>query len=71
MDIGGTCMKVLVMYYSRTGNTRKLAEAVANGVKEIDGITCTGPPDETTVRNATKLGKRVALLAKKLESKVG
>lgn len=26
--------KVLVLYYSRTGNTRKMAEAVAEGVKE-------------------------------------
>ena len=31
-------MQVLVMYYSRTGNTKKLAEHVAEGVKEIDGV---------------------------------
>ena len=33
-------MQVLVTYYSRTGNTRKLAEAVAKGVQEVDGVTC-------------------------------
>ncbi len=30
------------------------------------GVACTGPPDEKTVQNAQKLGKRVALLAKKV-----
>lgn len=33
-------MQVLVMYYSKTGNTRKLAEAVARGVKEVPGVNC-------------------------------
>ena len=33
-------MQVLVMYYSRTGNTERLAEHIANGVKEIEGVTC-------------------------------
>ena len=33
-------MKVLVMYDSRTGNTRKLAEAVAGGVLRVKGIEC-------------------------------
>lgn len=32
-------MKVLVMYHSRTGNTEKLAEAVARGVEE-EGVEC-------------------------------
>jgi NAD(P)H dehydrogenase (quinone) len=31
--------KILVMYDSRTGNTEKLAEAVAEGVKRISGVT--------------------------------
>jgi NAD(P)H dehydrogenase (quinone) len=31
-------MKVLVMYYSRTGNTKKLAEAIARGVEEVEAI---------------------------------
>lgn len=33
-------MQVLVMYYSRSGNTRKLAEAVAKGVREVKDVTC-------------------------------
>lgn len=33
-------MQVLVTYYSRTGNTKKLAEHVADGVREVEGITC-------------------------------
>lgn len=30
------------------------------------GVSCTGTPDEQTARNAAKLGKRIALLVKKL-----
>jgi NAD(P)H dehydrogenase (quinone) len=30
------------------------------------GVSCTGTPDKTTASNASKLGKRVALLVKKL-----
>ena len=30
------------------------------------GVACTGAPDEKTARNAAKLGKRVALLVKKI-----
>jgi len=33
-------MKILVMYYSKTGNTKKLAEAIAKGVKEVKGVEC-------------------------------
>ena len=33
-------MKILVMYYSRTGNTKSLAEAIAEGVKEIKSVEC-------------------------------
>lgn len=33
-------MQVLVLYYSRGGNTRKLAEAVCRGVKSVEGIRC-------------------------------
>ena len=32
--------KVLVMYYSKSGNTEKLAKEVAKGVTEVDGINC-------------------------------
>jgi len=31
--------KILIMYDSRTGNTEKLAEVVAEGVKRISGVT--------------------------------
>ncbi len=33
-------MQVLVVYYSRSGNTKKLAEEVAGGVKEVKGVDC-------------------------------
>lgn len=31
-------MQVLVLYYSKGGNTRKLAEAIAEGVDSADGV---------------------------------
>lgn len=31
-------MQVLVLYHSRTGNTKKLAEAIAEGVEEVEGV---------------------------------
>ena len=34
-------MNVLVMYCSKSGNTRKLAEAVAEGVRRVQGAQCT------------------------------
>lgn len=33
-------MQVLVGYHSRTGNTKALAEAVAGGVREVEGVDC-------------------------------
>ncbi len=33
-------MQVLILYYSRTGNTKKLGEEIAKGVGQIDGVTC-------------------------------
>lgn len=32
--------KVLVMYFSKTGHTKKLAEKISKGVKEVDGVEC-------------------------------
>ena len=32
-------MQILVLYYSKGGNTRKLAEAIANGVDCVDGAS--------------------------------
>lgn len=31
-------MKVLILYYSKSGNTKKLAEAIAKGVEQVDGV---------------------------------
>ena len=31
-------MKVLILYYSKGGNTRKLAEFVARGVESVEGV---------------------------------
>ncbi|MFO8083225.1 MAG: NAD(P)H-dependent oxidoreductase [Desulfobacterales bacterium] len=31
-------MEILVLYYSKGGNTRKLAEAIAEGVEMVDGV---------------------------------
>lgn len=31
-------MFVLVLYYSKTGNTRKLAEQVAEGIRQVEGV---------------------------------
>ena len=31
-------MKVLVLYYSKSGNTRKLAEAIAEGAGQVEGV---------------------------------
>ncbi len=31
-------MQVLVLYYSKTGNTKKLAESIAEGVEKINGV---------------------------------
>lgn len=32
-------MQVLVLYYSKGGNTRKLAEAICSGVESVSGVT--------------------------------
>ena len=31
-------MQVLVLYFSKSGNTKKLAENIAEGIEEIDGV---------------------------------
>ena len=40
-------MQVLVLYYSKGGKTKELAEAVAQGVHEVEGINCTLRAAET------------------------
>lgn len=32
-------VKILIVYHSQSGNTRKMAEAVAHGAGEIEGVT--------------------------------
>ncbi len=33
-------MQVLILYFSRTGNTKKLAGEIAKGVAEVEGVKC-------------------------------
>lgn|GEM_PF-4039156 len=33
-------MQVLVMYYSKTGNTKKLAQEIARGVRDVGDVRC-------------------------------
>ena len=37
-------MQVLVIYASKTGNTKKLAEAIAAGVREAGDVVCVVKP---------------------------
>ena len=37
-------MQVLVMYYSTTGHTKKLAEEIAKGVGKVEGVACLVKP---------------------------
>jgi len=32
--------KILVLYYSKSGNTKKLAEEIVKGVKEVNSVKC-------------------------------
>ena len=32
-------MQILVLYFSKGGNTRKLAEAIAKGVEKVEGVS--------------------------------
>ena len=43
-------MNVLILYYSKGGNTRRLAEAIAEGVSQIDGV-------EAVLRHAIEVTK--------------
>jgi len=44
-------MQVLVMYYSASGNTKKLAEAIAGGAREVEGVTCIVKAAEDVTRD--------------------
>ena len=39
-DFKELIMKVLVMYYSKTGNTKKLAQEIVKGVRQIKDLEC-------------------------------
>jgi NAD(P)H dehydrogenase (quinone) len=41
-------VKILIIYYSRTGNTEKMASAVAKGAKQISGVEVTMKKVEQT-----------------------
>ena len=32
-------MQILILYYSKSGNTRKLAEAIVQGVEDVEGVS--------------------------------
>ena len=46
--------KVAVVYWSSTGNTESMANAVA------DGVICQEEPDDEAVENCKALGKALA-----------
>lgn len=37
-------MQVLIIYHSKTGNTKKLAQKIAEGVREVEGVNCMVKP---------------------------
>jgi NAD(P)H dehydrogenase (quinone) len=43
-------MKILVLYYSKGGNTRRLAEAIAGGVNSVNGV-------EAVIKNTDNVSK--------------
>jgi len=43
-------MQILILYYSKGGNTRKLAEAIAKGVEEVEGA-------EALLKNTSEVTK--------------
>ncbi|MCK4477567.1 FprA family A-type flavoprotein [Candidatus Bathyarchaeota archaeon] len=52
--------KILILYYSRTGNTEKMAKAVAEGAKAIQGVEAElkfhARPEELADYNAIAIG---------------
>ena len=48
-------MQVLITFYTRSGNTQKLAEEIAKGVHEVEGIKCIlKPAQELTKEDLLK-----------------
>jgi len=46
--------RILVVYYSRTGNTKKMAEAVAEGAKSAGGDVTLAPVDKVKAGDLVK-----------------
>ncbi len=44
-------MQVLVIYYSRSGNTKKLAEEIVSGVEGVKGVDCILKPVAEVTKN--------------------
>ncbi|MFH1932575.1 MAG: NAD(P)H-dependent oxidoreductase [Pseudomonadota bacterium] len=44
-------MQILILYFSKGGNTRKLAEAIAKGVEEVDGVTAVLKKTDKVIRD--------------------
>jgi NAD(P)H dehydrogenase (quinone) len=40
----GKTMQVLVIYFSKTGNTKKLAQSIGKGVQSVRGVECLVKP---------------------------
>jgi multimeric flavodoxin WrbA len=53
---------VAVVYHSQTGRTRLLAEAVARGAREIDGVTATLVPVDDAPRSQDVLAAADAIV---------
>ena len=49
-------MKFAVRYYTQTGNTKRLAEAIAEEIG-VDAMPITTPIDETRIMLSRSLGK--------------
>ena len=48
-------MQILVLYYSKGGNTRRLAESIAKGVESVDGVKALiKKTDDVTTENFVK-----------------
>jgi len=44
-------VQILVLYFSRTGNTEKLAREIAKGVEQVEGVTAVLRPVEKLTRD--------------------
>ena len=44
-------MQVMVMYFSRSGNTKALAEIIAQGVQSVEGVKCIVKPTSDVTKD--------------------